>query len=347
ASFAGPNTLVLADAPNQGRDSSGEVPGPDDVRDGLRCCMAEGATLGPGTGRWPGLNAWYFPMGEKGQVLGAARVMPAPAQDEDGREHAQALLALVVQTVARLRLSASVQQVTLEAQRQQVQSTFLASISHDVRTPLATIIGATSSLQTQGEKLGAAEQSRLLESIAGEAAYLSTLTENTMQFLQLSNARQPLQRDWESLEEIVGSVLVRMRQRDTGRRIKSSIPSGLPLIKANAGLVAQLVSNLLDNALKYSEGDITLAVSAGGPGLTLSVKDRGPGIAEAQQQLIFEPYRRGDQAGPHGAGLGLALCREIAAAHGGSLALRSRTGGGSSFVVTLPVDPQPIAGDAV
>ncbi len=347
ASFGGPNTLVLADALDPATPASTGLAVPAEARDGLRSCMAEGATLGPGTGRWPGLKAWYIPLGEKGKVLGAARVLPALSQDDDGREHAQALLALVAQCVGRLQLAASAERANLEAQRQQVQSTFLAAISHDVRTPLAAIIGAASALQTQSGKLSAAEQARLLESIASEASYLSTLTENTMQFLQLGNAGQALQRDWESLEEIVGAVLARTRQRNPERRIRSSIPPGLPLVKANAVLVSQLVGNLLDNALKYTDGDITLAVSQSDSGLTLAVKDRGPGISAAQQALIFEPYQRGDQTGPHGAGLGLALCRAIAVAHGGSLTLRNRSGGGCSFTVTLPVDPQPVAGDAV
>lgn len=341
--FGGPNSLVLT---NDANDLTGDADLldtlPQAVRDGLRCCMAESAVLGPGTGRWPGLDAWYLPLGDKGHVMGAACVTPARADDTDGREHAQALCGLLAQTLWRVRLAASVHAAQTEAQRQQLQNTFLAAVSHDLRTPLAAIVGAASSLQTQREKLSASDQDRLLGSIVSEASYLSTVTENTLQLVRLTSLQQELRRDWESLEEIVGAVLARVRQRDPGRRIKSQVPAGLPLIRADPVLLAQLIGNLLDNALKYSDGEIDLIVSANAQALVISIKDRGPGIAQADQDLIFEPYRRGDQSGPHGAGLGLALCRAIAVAHGGSLTVRRRTGGGSSFYATLPLDePQP------
>ena len=340
AAFEGPNSLVLT---NEADDLMEAADLPDTVRDGLKCSISELAVLGPGTGRWPGLNAWYLPLGDKGHVMGAACVQPALASDTDGREHAQALCALLAQTLWRVRLAVTVQAAQVEAQRQQLQSTFLASVSHDLRTPLAAIVGAASSLQTQHDKLSPMEQNRLLGSIASEAVYLSTLTENTLQLVQLTNMQQALKRDWESLEEVVGAVLARVRQRDPGRRIKSRVPAGLPLIKADPVLLAQLISNLLDNALKYSPGEIELNVSTSDKTLMIAVKDRGPGIKEAEQELIFEPYRRGDQSGSRGAGLGLALCRAIAMAHGGRLTVRRRSGGGSSFITTLPVDEQPPA----
>ena len=338
AAFDGPNALRLV---NDANELTGATEVLDAVRDGMRCCMKEAAVLGPGTGRWPGLNAWHLPLGDQGHVMGAACVQPALAADTDGREHAQALCTLLAQALWRVRLSATVQAAQIEAQRQQLQSTFLAAVSHDLRTPLAAIVGAASSLQTQHDKLSPTEQERLLGSIVSEASYLSTLTENTLQLVRLTSVQQELKRDWESLEEVVGAVLARVRQRDPGRRIKSKVPAGLPLIKADPVLLAQLISNLLDNALQYSDGEIDLSVSANAPSLIIAIKDRGPGIDEAEQDLIFEPYRRGDQSGARGAGLGLALCRAIAVAHGGSLTVKRRSGGGSSFVTTLPLDEQP------
>jgi two-component system sensor histidine kinase KdpD len=342
AAFVGPCFLVLTTAGNElehadGLDAS--------VRDGMRQCMADAALLGPGTGRWPGLNAWYLPLGDKGHVTGAACVQPALARDEEGRQHAQALCSLLAQAVWRLRLTASMLAAQGEAQQQQLQSTFLAAISHDLRTPLAAIVGAASSLQTQRDKLSPAEQDRLLGSIAGEASYLSAVTENTLQLVRLSSSAQELRRDWESMEEIVGAVLARVRQRDPGRRIRSRVPEGLPLVKADPVLLAQLLGNLLDNALQYSEGAIDLTVGVEGGELVVSVKDRGAGVPDAEQATIFEPYARGDQAGPRGAGLGLAVCRAIAQAHGGRLTLRRRQGGGSCFSLALPVEQQPAPGE--
>jgi two-component system sensor histidine kinase KdpD len=309
------------------------------LRDGMLCCMRERATLGPGTGRWPGLDAWYLPLGEQGGIHGVACIRNVRAADNDGREHAQALCAVIGQALLRLKLTSAMQGAREEAQRQHLQTTFLAAISHDLRTPLAAVVGAASALQTQRDKLGAVEQDRLLASIVSEATYLSTLTENTLQLVRLGSPGE-LHRDWESIEEIVGAVLARVRQRDPARRIRSSVPAGLPLIRADPVLLAQLLENLLDNALKYSEQAIDLDVQQAGGQLQVCVQDRGPGIDEAQRHEIFEPYRRNDRSGQRGAGLGLALCKAIASAHGGTLTLDSRDGGGSSFRLALPLEPQ-------
>lgn len=339
AAFTGPCALALADDAHVLQDAQALAPA---VQEGMHCCMTEGAVLGPGTGRWPGLNAWYVPLGEKDQASGAACVQPALSSDEAGRQHAQALCALLAQALWRLRLAHSLQAAQNEAQQQQLHSTFLAAISHDLRTPLAAIVGAASSLQTQRDKLGLAEQDRLLGSITSEAAYLSSVTENTLQLVRLASTNQALRRDWEAMEEIVGAVLARVRQRDPGRRISSSVPEGLPLVKADPVLLAQLITNLLENALKYSEGAVDLVVQVQTDEMRVAVKDRGEGIPDAEQATIFEPYARGDRAGPRGAGLGLAVCRAIAQAHGGRLVLRQRAGGGSSFVLSLPVEAQPL-----
>jgi len=341
AAFAGPSLLALA---LEQEPHTLPQPLSPDVQDAMLCCMREKAVIGPGTGRWPGLNAWYLPLGEQGAVHGAVCVMNARAADTDGRDHAQALCALLGQALQRLRLTASVQQARSDRDRQQVQSTMLAAISHDLRTPLAAVIGAASALQTQNEKLSAAERQRLLGSIVSEASYLSELTENTLQMVQLSGTHAPLHRDWESIEEIVGSVLGRLRQRDNTRRIRIKVPDGLPLVRADPVLLAQLITNLLDNALKYSSGSIDLVVTLQTLHLQLAVKDRGEGIEPGMEETIFLPYRRDDRSGQRGAGLGLALCRAIALAHGGTLVVYPRTGGGSSFVLVLPLEAQPQGG---
>lgn len=338
AAFAGPCQLVLVNPHGEPEPAEGLEPL---VRDGLRSCMKEAAVLGPGTGRWPGLQAWYLPLGHRGEMFGAACVRPALAGDEGGREHAQALCALLAQALGRLRLGQAMQLAQTEAQRQQMQSTFLAAISHDLRTPLAAIVAAASSLQTQRDRLDAEAQARLLEGIVKEANYLSVMSDNTLQLLRLAQPGQALQRHWESLEEIVGAVLGRVRQHDPTRRIRSRVPEGLPLVRADAVLLSQLLANLLDNALKYSEGEVALTVEPHQAWLEICVKDRGPGIPEAEREAIFQPYVRGDRSGRRGTGLGLAVCRAIAQAHGAQLLLRPRNGGGSSFCLQLPIEPQP------
>lgn len=340
AAFAGPAMLALTW--EQDAQAWAQPLAPE-VRDAMLCSMREKAAIGPGTGRWPGLNAWYLPLVDENAMHGAACVMNVQASDNDGREHAQALSALLGQALQRLRLTTSMQQARSDSDRQQVQSTMLAAISHDLRTPLAAVIGAASALQTQHDKLDATEQQRLLGSIVSEASYLSELTENTLQLVQLSSTDQALHRDWESMEEIVGSVLARLRQRDSTRRIRSKLPDALPLVRVDPVLLAQLISNLLDNALKYSSDAVDLVITQQARSLQLAVKDRGAGIAPQMQEDIFLPYRRDDHSGQRGAGLGLALCRAIAQAHCGTLTVYARKGGGSSFVLSLPLQEQPRA----
>ena len=286
--FRGPCALALL-------DRAGELDLPPALvstfRDGMLRCIREAGTLGPGTGRWPGLNAWYIPLGEKGHMSGAACVQNVSSYDHSGREHAQALCTLIAQALWRLKLTESMQAAQRQSQLHQVQSTFLAAISHDLRTPLAAIMGAASSLQTQRDKLAPAEQERLVGSILSEAGYLSTLTENTLQLVRLGSSGR-LNLDWVSTEEVVGAVLARVRQRDVAHRIKSRVPPGLPLIKGDPVLLTQLLENLLDNALKYSSDGIELVVQHTDHEMQVAVQDRGHGIPEGEELAIFEPYQR-------------------------------------------------------
>ena len=204
-------------------------------------------------------------------------------------------------------------------------------------------MGATTSLLLQRNKLSPQEQDRLLGSIVGESEYLTAVTENTLQLARLSDAAQ-IHRDWESMEEIVGAVLRRVRQRDPARRIQSKVPAGLPLIRSDPVLLAQLLENLLDNALKYSEATIELEVKRDDNKIQVCIDDRGQGIAEGDELTMFEPFRRSDRSGQRGVGLGLAVCRAIATAHDGVLTARPRAGGGTSMRLSLPVEsaqPRP------
>jgi two-component system sensor histidine kinase KdpD len=135
-----------------------------------------------------------------------------------------------------------------------------------------------------------------------------------------------------------------VRRRDPARRIQAQVPAGLPLVRADAVLLGQLLDNLLDNALKYSDGPVQLRAAAGGGALRIEVLDRGPGIEADELPRLFETFFRGRRAaGVRGAGLGLAVCRAIAAAHGATLTAHGRRRGGSRFLLCLPVEAAPPA----
>jgi two-component system sensor histidine kinase KdpD len=223
----------------------------------------------------------------------------------------------------------------------------LAAISHDYGTPLATITGAASSLREQGERLAPAQRDRLAATILDEASRLARLTDNTLQLARLDGPGVTLQLDWESAEEIVGTVVRRARQRDPQRRLHARLEPGLPLLRCDALLLAQLLDNLVDNALKYSPPDapVELLVRRMPEHVVLSVRDRGPGVPPAWRERIFEVFQRlpavADTPAPPGAGVGLAVCRAIARAHGGELRVRPRGHGGSSFECWLPLAEAP------
>lgn len=316
--------------------------------DGLRYCMKEAQVLGAGSLRWGELNDWYIPIGKAGQIIGAVLIQAAPRDDTDGLEHAKAICSLLAQAFERLQLNTSMQTAQNEAQKQQLQSTFLAAISHDLRTPLAVMVGAASALQSQREKLAPDQQDRLLKNIVDEANYLTSVTENTLQLVRLSQAENSLRRDWESIEEIVGAILARIKQGNNETRIQVTLGKDLPLMRLDPVLIAQLLSNLLDNALKYSDDMVELDVcvqhETQPASLQVAIKDRGPGIPDSEHDSIFIAYSRlaqHDQANQRSAGLGLAVCRAIAQAHDGNLVVKNRDGGGSCFLLSLPIPALP------
>jgi len=182
---------------------------------------------------------------------------------------------------------------------------------------------------------------------------LSRLTDNTLQLARLDASGVRLRCDWESAEEIVGAVLRRARAHDPARRVRARLEPALPLLWCDAMLVSQLLDNLVDNALKYTATPVEVYVHRREAQIMLAVRDRGPGVAPAWRERIFEVFHRGAPAvqsveagapvpGPReGAGVGLAVCRAIARAHGGELRLRARGHGGCSFECALPLREPP------
>jgi two-component system sensor histidine kinase KdpD len=321
-----------------------------DERAGLQLSLTQNRAMGPGTGRHEEQPAWYLPLRGRRSSFGAALLrLPEPqAEDEAGtlRAHAQALCDQMGLAMERARATAAAQSARSEAQAHQLRSTLLAAISHDYRTPLATILGAASSLQAQDERLSSEQRRRLATTIVDETEQLASLAANTLQLARLDTPGLVLQLEWESPEEIIGALARRVRQRHPARRIVVRAEPALPLLRCDAVLLVQLLENLVDNALKYGgeEALVEVVVRVIGPQMVLAVRDRGPGVAPAWRERIFEVFQRG-QAAPsqRGAGVGLAVCRAIARAHGGEMRLRARSHGGSSFECVLPLSEQPPA----
>ncbi|HQC97933.1 MAG TPA: ATP-binding protein [Aquabacterium sp.] len=368
---AAPATLLLCRRWQPGvplADDDAELVGTADADEaaGLWLGLRQARALGPGTGHHAGLAHWILPLrggaGASRPAPGAALLRPAPAERADAalRAHAQALCDQLGVALQRHFSQQAADDARAQAQLQAVRNALLTAISHDYRTPLATILGAASSLQDQGQRLDAQQRGVLAGRIVQEANHLARLTDNTLQLARLDAPGVVLRRDWESAEELVGAVLRRARQRAPDRPLRARLEPGLPLLHCDAMLLIQLLDNLVDNAIRHTppDGPIELLVrrapGAGDapPGVVLAVRDRGPGVPPAWRERIFEVFQRGDTAtgAPpqrHGTGVGLAVCRAIARAHGGELRLQARGHGGSSFECHLPGAAQPAPGQAL
>jgi two-component system sensor histidine kinase KdpD len=341
---AAPATVWVADD----ADVSGSKTAPirlgdadPDEADGLRHLLREGRALGPGTGRWDGLRAWGLPLRGHGRTMGAAwvRLDPAPHYSPSQREHLQALCDRMGAELERAVAHAAAAREREAAALQALRGTLLSAIAHDHRTPLATIVGAASSLHDQDDRLDPARRRRLAATIVDEATQLARIVDDTLQLARLDAPDLALRRDWESAEELIGSVVGRVRRRDPARRLQTEVEPGLPLVRCDAVLVVQLLENLVANALRHAgdaDGPVEIAARRDGERLRLEVRDRGPGLPPGGA----DGARRAPE---QGTGLGLAVCRAIARVHGGELVLHPRTGGGTVAACALPIEAAPAA----
>lgn len=241
--------------------------------------------------------------------------------------------------------------LAIEAESERVRSTLLASISHDLRTPLAVIVGASSGLVEEGEKLKPEERIALTKSVYRQARDMSELVDKVLQMTRLQAGFMELRRDWTALPEIVGSVLARLEERLSAHIVMVDLAPELPLLNVDAILIEQVLANLVENAARYTPAGTPVRMSAAlrGDEVIVSVEDRGPGIAESDLEQVFAKFHRGnggskgvEHAGI-GVGLGLAICRAVIGLHGGQVWVERPAGGGAAFRFTLRVEKVPAA----
>ena len=294
---------------------------------------------GRGLENHPGATALYLPLRGAREIVGVMAVVPAEngTFPIDQMEFLEVFAHQTATAMESARSQHAAEAARIQMQAEQMRSSLLSAVSHDLRTPLASITGAASTLRSQGEKLLPETRQELLESIADEAERLSRLVGNLLDMTRLQSGVE-LRRDLYPLEEIVGAALQRLERQLSLRQVTTHLPDSLPLVSVDDVLLGQLLVNLLENAIKYTpEGTpIELVAEASGDAVTLEVRDRGPGFAPDEGERIFEKFYRGRSVGEHGAGLGLAICRAIAEAHRGTIEAISRTGGGAIFRIRLP-----------
>jgi len=239
----------------------------------------------------------------------------------------------------RARLAEVAEAAGLAAERESLRNTLLASISHDLRTPLAVMAGAGSTLAEHGAKLDEATRFSLAHSIEIKAREMSELVSNVLDLMRFESGQVVLRRDWETLDDLVGTALQRLEVRLAGHAVELRMAPELPPVYVDATLIVQLFANLLDNAAKYTPAGTRVSVSAVADGafVRVVVEDDGPGLPPGEPARLFDKFQRGNGEGTVvGVGLGLAICQAIVRAHGGEIEAQRRAGRGARFEFTLP-----------
>jgi two-component system sensor histidine kinase KdpD len=304
---------------------------------------------GAGTPTLPAAGALFLPLLGASRAVGVLGIVP----DEPGRvltrdrfRLAETFASQVALSLERAQLAEHAERTHVLVESERTRSLLLSSVSHDLRTPLSIITGATSSLLADGAPLPEPLRRELVETIAEEAQRLNRLVGNLLDMTRLESGAMPVRKEWHSLEELVGSALGRLESRLQGREVAVRLSPGLPLVQLDEVLMEQVLFNLVENALKYTPagGPIEIGATLGDGALRIEVADHGPGLPPGQEESVFEKFHRGRREGdPSGVGLGLSICRGIVEAHGGAISAGSREGGGALFRVTLPQPERPPA----
>jgi two-component system sensor histidine kinase KdpD len=239
----------------------------------------------------------------------------------------------------RATLSEETAKARREIEAEQLRSSLLSSVSHDLRTPLAVITGATSTLLEGAQTVSEVTRHDLLTTVLEEAERLNRLIRNLLDMTRLESGAVKVKKEWLPLEELVGAALNRLDARLSGREVHVELPADLPLVPCDAVLIEQTLINLLENAAKYSTGAIDIGATVTSGELVVEIADRGPGVPPGQEKRVFEKFQRASHEGnPDGVGLGLTICRAIVTAHGGRIWVTNREGGGAAFRFALPMD---------
>jgi two-component system sensor histidine kinase KdpD len=285
----------------------------------------------------------YLPLQTSTSVLGVMGVKlaeDAAYAYPQNRRLLDAFTSQVTLAIERVKLGKQAEQAQILQARETLERALLSSVSHDLRTPLVSIIGALDTLRENVHTLVDKARRELLDTACEEAERLNRFVGNLLDMTRLEAGALTLKEELSDIQDLVGCALAALEQRIGARKIEVQLPANLPLVRMDMALMTQVLVNLLDNALKYSlpESDIRIAARMDNGRLTLEVSDRGPGVPESDLKRVFDKfYRIPVPEGAGGTGLGLSICKGIVEAHGGKIRAENRAGGGLRVIVTLPV----------
>ena len=308
--------------------------------------LAHARPAGRGTETLPAAGVLCLPLAASDRVLGVLAVDLEPRAEDLTAGQWQLLETYAAQAalaLERAMLAEEAARARIAAEAERARSSLLSLVSHDLRTPLASITGAASVLLQEHEGL-TTSQRVLVETVRGESERLCRLVSDLLDLTRLESGVGRVRKEWVPFEEILGSALERADPVLAGRRVETELPDDVLLVPADALLLEHVLVNLIENAAKFGSAEAPIEVRAmpAGPAVVVEVGDRGPGIAAGEQERIFEPfYRSADGRGTTGSGLGLAVCQAIVRAHGGTIRAENRVGGGAVFRIQLPLEGAP------
>lgn len=323
---------------------------------------------GRGTDTLPATAALYLPlkapMRTRG-VLAVASREPRELEVPEQQRMLDAFAAQIALALERVHYVEIARDALVNMESERLRNSLLSAISHDLRTPLTTIVGFSSMLANgraaaqAGDAAAAARlaqrEGELVDAIHDEALRMTGIVTNLLDMARLQAGSLQLKRQWSLLEETVGAALAACRRVLARHPARVALPADLPLLQMDAVLMERLFTNLFENAAKYTPPDTSLDIGAervtddGQPFVRVHVDDHGPGLPAGMETRIFDKFTRGEkESATPGIGLGLAICRAIVEAHGGKIGALNRTAPdghvtGARFWFTLPVDTPPAA----
>ena len=307
-----------------------------------------GHPAGLGTDTLPAAPAQYLPLKDSRGPLGVLAVRPGHRRRLLLPEQQHLLETFAGQiglAIERAHLAEEAAAARVAAETESLRNTLLSSISHDLRTPLAVIAGASSVLCDPGISLDAGTSRQLASSIEAKAREMSELVSNVLELMRFESGEVRLRRDWQTVDDLVGTALGRYAEALRSHVVTVSVPTDLPPVEVDALLLTQVLGNLLENAARHTPAGTAIHVVAAREGavLRVNVEDNGPGLPPGDPERLFAKFQRvRDEGNTGGAGLGLAICSAIVHAHGGSISAAQRPGGGARFSFTLPLErPAP------
>jgi len=304
-------------------------------------------SAGLGTDTLPASRIFYLPLVAPMRTRGVLAIEPEHRRwilIPEQRQQLDTFAALAAIALERVHYIEVAQNALVNMESERLRNSLLAALSHDLRTPLTSLVGLSESLAGSRPPLSEA-QLGVATALHDEAIRMSTLVANLLDMARIQSGEVKFNLQWHALEEVVGSALRASGSQLRQHHVSTRLPLELPLVQFDAVLIERVLCNLLENAAKYTPAGSSIVVAADVRGelIHVTVYDDGPGLPQGREEAIFEKFTRGErESAKPGVGLGLAICRAIVEAHGGRIGAATSPLGGAAFEFTLPLGTPPL-----